>query len=97
MVKDGSVHIRWGDAGLHKLRLASSNVMRGVREQDGEPCSAKFVRVFEEDVFDLDLYGLLNVSSSASAAEIKRSFRRLSVASHPDKALTLFLDESAKA
>ena len=51
--------------------------MRGTREQDGEQCSAIYIGRFEEDLFDIDLYGVLNVTDTASSGEIRRAFRRL--------------------
>lgn len=40
----------------------------------------------EERVVEQDLYGILNVTASASTAEIKKSFRKLAQRYHPDKA-----------
>lgn len=40
----------------------------------------------EERIVEQDLYGILNVTASASTAEIKKSFRKLAQRYHPDKA-----------
>ena len=55
---ESTIYIRWGQAGLHKLRptkmeAAADTRLKGKRVQDGEKCSATFLSKEERDE-DLD-------------------------------------------
>lgn len=84
-----TIYIRWGDAGLHKMRAnkmeaGADTVLSGKRVADGERCTAKFLAKDERDE-DLDLYEVLGVDDEADQKEIKKAYRRLSLKYHPDK------------
>ena len=83
--QQGRIRIRWGDAGWHTLHAVNSARLRGVRDEDGEPCEAALVGHFAETLLDLDLYSILEVPSDSDAAALRRAFRRLSLDAHPDK------------
>lgn len=93
------VYILWGEAGLHELQVAgeipkeqnaqkmAGLILRGRRTSDGDPCSAKFRRVFDHEAaeMDKDLYEILGIPDDADEADIKKVYRKLSVKYHPDK------------
>lgn len=85
------VNIVWGNAGLHRLiasvkKAQDGTVLKGKRMNDGEPCKATFVRVDEALLeADKDLYAILGLDEEASAADVKKAYRKLSVKYHPDK------------
>lgn len=84
-----TVYIRWGDAGLHKMKANKmaaepDTVLSGKRVSDNEKCSAKFLSKDERDE-DLDLYEVLGVDDEADAKDIKKAYRKLSLKYHPDK------------
>lgn len=83
-IEKGKLVIQWGEAGAHTLERRGGRLV-GYRLADGERCSAVLVGQFEETLFDLDLYAVLGVQPSASAYDVKRAFRRLSLTAHPDK------------
>ena len=74
------VFIRWGNDGVHwvtpsKHQAEAGNVLKGKRE-DGEKCSAKFIRKVVSDA-DLDFYEVLGVDEDTSAKDIKKKYRDL--------------------
>lgn len=84
-----TVYVRWGDAGLHKIRpnkfeASADTVLSGKRVADGERCTAKFLAKDERDE-DLDLYEVLGVDDEADQKDIKKAYRKLSLKYHPDK------------
>jgi DnaJ-class molecular chaperone len=80
------VKIHWGQAGLHTLSAtnAQKKVLRGIRDADGESCSATFVQKLEDES-DVDLYEVLGVDEEATNSQIRSAYRKLSVQYHPDK------------
>ena len=80
-----AIRVKWGDAGYHTLRAVSAERLAGARDADGAPCEARLVGRFEEELFGLDLYGILEADPAAPADELRRQFRRLALRSHPDK------------
>eukprot|EP00635_Sarcinochrysidales_sp_CCMP3193_P005245 CAMPEP_0118895874 /NCGR_PEP_ID=MMETSP1166-20130328/4018_1 /TAXON_ID=1104430 /ORGANISM="Chrysoreinhardia sp, Strain CCMP3193" /LENGTH=477 /DNA_ID=CAMNT_0006834923 /DNA_START=91 /DNA_END=1524 /DNA_ORIENTATION=- len=83
------IYVRWGDAGLHKMRPTKmaaepETKLKGKRVADGEKCQATFVSKDERDE-DLDLYEVLGLDDEADQKEIKKSYRKLSLKYHPDK------------
>ena len=86
---ESTIYIRWGQAGLHKLRptkmeAAADTRLKGKRVQDGEKCSATFLSKEERDE-DLDLYEVLGLDDEVDQKEIKKAYRKLSLRYHPDK------------
>lgn len=85
---DKQVYIRWGRDGVHwvkpsKKEPVQGNKLSGKRE-DGERCSATFVRKELSDE-DLDLYEVLGVDEDSDSRDIKKAFRKLAILYHPDK------------
>jgi len=91
----GKIFVMWGrSAGLHTLKVskmeaASTTIMSGKRNKDGERCSATYTRQLSEtdesEDEDKDLYQCLNLDDQATDKEIKKAFRKMSVKLHPDK------------
>ena len=90
--RGNEVRIEWGSSGLHRLVISDDRKsMNGRRVADGEKCSASFkksgaggaVAIADED--SDDLYAVLGVSEDATAKEIKKAYRKLSIKYHPDK------------
>ena len=84
-----TVYIRWGEAGLHKLKptameAAPGTKLKGKRVQDGERCTATFLSKDERDE-DLDLYEVLGIDDEVDQKAIKKAYRKLSLKFHPDK------------
>lgn len=88
------IYIWWGQAGLHVMMTNDSEAkqgttMKGKRKMDGDKLSAKFLRIHDEEaaMFDIDLYGVLEVEvdSESVEADIKKNYRKLSKTYHPDK------------
>jgi hypothetical protein len=82
------VYIEWSRAGRHTLRRSASNPdselrrLQGQRESDGDPCSA----VWRKDGdCPQDWYALLGIAPEATAKEIAKRFRKVSLTLHPDK------------
>merc|ERR1719235_2892547 len=87
---ESTIYIRWGQAGLHKLRptkmeAAADTRLEGKRVQDGEKCSATFLSKEERDE-DLDLYEVLGLDDEVDQKEIKKAYRKLSLLSHLHRA-----------
>lgn len=84
-----TIYIRWGNAGLHKLRpnkmeAAEGTLLSGKRVADGEKCTAKFLSKDERDE-DLDMYEVLGVDDEVEQKDVKKAYRKLSLKYHPDK------------
>ena len=85
-----SLYIHWGDAGRHtapKPPRHAANAkdwrdLSGRRDRDSDPFRATW-RSAEE--CPEDWYAVLGVEPTATATEIKKAFRTLSVSLHPDK------------
>mmetsp|Transcript_56507 Transcript_56507/g.123850 ORF Transcript_56507/g.123850 Transcript_56507/m.123850 type:complete len:460 (+) Transcript_56507:75-1454(+) len=86
------VYILWGEAGLHTLKPSEMEAKAGVtmtgKRHDGEPCEAKFNRIFDDEHLELekDVYEVLGLADDADDAAIKKAYRKLSIKYHPDKA-----------
>ena len=82
-----NVHIDWGDAGRHTLRQTRGRAERGAtlegqRVANRDACDARWIRSEE---CPEDWYAVLGVEEDASAQDIKKRYRRLSMELHPDK------------
>lgn len=85
-----NLYIQWGDAGRHTApkpqgQTANSKDWRhlsGRRDRDADPFSATWRNA---DECPEDWYAVLGVDSTATATQIKKAFRSLSVSLHPDK------------
>jgi len=82
------VYIMWGQDGVHwvsptKPEATEGNILNGKRE-DGERCSAKYIRKVVADE-DLDFYEVLGLDEDCTGKEIKKSYRDLAKIYHPDK------------
>ena len=95
---DGQINVAMLQSGLFTFRpdsvpasTAAEDVTKvtisGKREADKQSLALKFVRIFDmtsrEDA--MDLYAVLGVEPDASTADIKKAYRRLTVAHHPDQ------------
>jgi DnaJ-class molecular chaperone len=86
---EATLYIRWGQAGLHKLKptkmeASADTRLKGKRVQDGEKCQATFLAKEERDE-DLDLYEVLGIDDEVDQKEVKKAYRKLSLKYHPDK------------
>ena len=73
---------RWLAATIIVLIATSASVVSGGTSSD-ESQNSKYSYV---DFMQNDYYGALGISKTASKAEIKRVYRKLSLELHPDKA-----------
>lgn len=89
---DDKIYVWWGQDGLHVMKTNDDEAkegarMQGKRKGDKNKINAKFVRIHDTKaiLLEKDLYETLGVDVDCDAADIKKSYRKLSIKYHPDK------------